>query len=110
MNTIKNKVQLIGNIGSAPEIKTTEAGKKLARFSLATNESYRSAKGEKVKETQWHNIIAWGKTADLVEKYFTKGKEVAIEGKLINRNYTDKEGKKRYISEVQAKDILLFKD
>ncbi|MFM7838033.1 MAG: single-stranded DNA-binding protein [Chitinophagaceae bacterium] len=110
MNTIKNKVQLIGNIGSAPEIKTTEAGKKLARFSLATNENYRSAKGEKVKETQWHNIIAWGKTADLVEKYFKKGKEVAIEGKLINRNYTDKEGKKRYISEVQAKDILLFKD
>jgi len=105
---MRNKVQLIGNLGADPEVKTTESGKKLARFSVATNDEYRTAKGEKVKETHWHNIIAWGKTADIVEKYFTKGREVVIEGKLVNRSYNDKDGNKKYITEVVANDLLLL--
>jgi single-strand DNA-binding protein len=108
MNNLKNKVQLIGNLGNAPEVKTLDGGNKLARLSLATNETYKNAKGEKVTETQWHNVIAWGKTAEIVEKYFTKGLEVMIEGKLINRNYTDKEGVKRYVTEVQASELLIL--
>ncbi|MES2881496.1 MAG: single-stranded DNA-binding protein [Bacteroidota bacterium] len=108
MYALKNKVQLIGNLGKAPEIKTMEGGKKLARFSVATNESYKDAKGEKVTETQWHNIVAWGKVAEIAEKYLTKGSEVAVEGKLMNRNYTDKEGIKKYITEVQINEILML--
>lgn len=108
MNALKNKVQLIGNLGNAPEERNTESGKKLVRFSIATNESYRNSKGEKVTETQWHNLIAWGKIAEIAEKYLTKGSEVAIEGKLVNRNYSDKEGNKKYITEIQVNDILML--
>ena len=110
MNALRNRVQLIGNLGMNPEIKTLDGGKKLAKMSIATNESYKNAKGEQVKETQWHNLIAWGKTADIIEKYLKKGSEVAIEGKLINRNYTDKEGLKRYITEIQVSDFLMVGD
>lgn len=108
MNALKNKVQLIGNLGNAPEVKNTEKGKKLAKFSIATNETYYNAKGEKITETQWHNLIAWGKVAELVEKYLTKGSEVAIEGKLMNNNYTDKDGNKRYSTEIQVNELLLL--
>lgn len=108
MYALKNKVQLIGNLGSKPEIKVTENGKKLARFSIATSEVYRNANGEKVTETQWHYVIAWGKVADIVEKFLNKGSEVALEGKLINRSYNDKEGNKKYITEVQANELLLL--
>ena len=108
MYALKNKVQLIGNLGNAPEVKTTESGKKLARFSVATNESYRNAQGEKVTETTWHNLVAWGKVADIAEKYLNKGSEVAIEGKLINRSYTDKDGTKKYITEVQVNELLML--
>ncbi len=94
MYALKNKVQLIGHLGNAPEVKTTENGKKLARFSVATNENYRNVTGEKVTGTTWHNLVAWGKVADIAEKYLTKGKEIAIEGKLISRSYTDKDGVK----------------
>jgi len=107
MNALKNKVQLIGNLGMNPEIKNLDGGKKLAKFSIATNETYKNAKGEKVTETQWHNIIAWGKTAEIVEKFLTKGTEVVIEGKLVNNNYTDKDGNKRYSTEIQANELLL---
>ncbi len=110
MYALKNKVQLIGHLGNAPEIKTIESGKKLARFSIATNETYRNAKGERVTETQWHSLVAWGKVADIAEKYLNKGKEVAIEGKLINRSYNDKEGNKKYITEIQVNEILMFGD
>jgi single-strand DNA-binding protein len=110
MYALKNKVQLIGNLGGNPEIRTTESGKKMARFSVATNETYRTAKGDRVTETQWHNLIAWGKVADIAEQYLSKGSEVAIEGKLINRNYTDKEGIKRYVSEVQVNEVLMLGD
>ena len=90
MSTLRNKVQLIGNLGNAPEIITLESGKKLAKFSLATNENYKNAKGEKVTDTQWHNIVAWNKTAEIIEKYLEKGNEVAIEGKLTSRSYETK--------------------
>jgi single-strand DNA-binding protein len=108
MYALKNKVQLIGNLGSAPEVKTTENGKKLATFSIATSESYRNAKGEKVTDTQWHRVVAWGKVAEIAEKYLEKGKEVAIEGKLINRSYNDKDGNKKYITEVLVSELLLL--
>ena len=108
MYALKNKVQLIGNLGHAPEVRTTETGKKLVKFSVATNEIYRNANGEKIKETQWHNLIAWGKLADIAEKYLLNGSEVAIEGKLINRNYTDKEGNKKYVTEIQVNELLLL--
>ncbi|HEY0731062.1 MAG TPA: single-stranded DNA-binding protein [Chitinophagaceae bacterium] len=108
MYALKNKVQLIGNLGSKPEIKQTEGGKKLASFSVATNESYRNTKGEKVTETQWHRVVAWGKVADIAEKYLDKGREVAIEGKLVNRSYNDKDGNKKYITEVQVSELLLL--
>ncbi len=108
MNTMKNKVQLIGHVGATPEIKTLDGGKKLARISIATNETYTNANGEKVTETQWHNVIAWGKTAEIAEKLFGKGMEVLIDGKLINRSYTDKDGNKKYITEVQANELLVF--
>ena len=108
MYTLRNKVQLIGNLGNAPEVKTTENGKKLCRFSIATNESYRNTQGEKVTETTWHQLIAWGAIAEIAEKYLDKGSEVAIEGKLINRNYTDKEGAKRFVTEIQVNELLLL--
>ena len=108
MYALKNKVQLIGNLGNAPEVRSTEGGKKLVRFSVATNESYRNAQGEKVTETQWHNLIAWGKVADIAEKFLLKGTEVAIEGKLINRNYVDREGNKKFITEIQVNELLLI--
>jgi single-strand DNA-binding protein len=110
MYALKNKVQLIGNLGNNPEIRTTEGGKKMARFSVATNETYRTANGDKVTETQWHNLIAWGKVADIAEQYLMKGSEVAIEGKLINRNYVDKDGKQRFVTEVQVNEVLMLGD
>ncbi len=108
MNSLRNRVQLIGNPGADPEVKTLETGTKLARFSLATNESYKNSKGEKITETQWHNLVAWGKTADLVEKYVRKGKELGLEGKLVNRQYETTEGEKRYITEIVVQEILLL--
>jgi single-strand DNA-binding protein len=108
MSTLRNKVQLIGNLGINPEIITLESGKKLAKFSLATNESYKNAQGEKVIDTQWHNIVAWNKTAEIVEKYLVKGNEVAIEGKLTTRSYETKEGEKRYITEIVCNELLML--
>lgn len=106
MNTLRNSVQLIGNLGKDVEIKSFENGKKLAKFSLATNEFYKNNKGEKVQETQWHNIVAWGKTAEFMEKSLSKGSEVAIKGKLTHRSYDDKDGGTRYISEIVAQEFM----
>lgn len=108
MSAIKNKVQLIGNLGNDPEIINLESGKRLAKFTIATNETYKNNKGEKVTDTQWHNVIAWGKTAEIIEKYLTKGKEVAVEGKLTSRSYETKEGEKRYITEVVCNELLML--
>jgi single-strand DNA-binding protein len=108
MSTLRNKVQLIGHVGNEPEILNLESGKKLAKFSIATNESYKNSKGEKITDTQWHNIVAWGKTAELIENYVPKGKEVGIEGKLTSRSYEDKEGVKKYITEIVCSELLLM--
>lgn len=108
MYAIRNKVQLIGNLGQLPEIRTTENGKKVARFSIATNDTYRNSSGEKITETSWHNVIAWGKLAEIAEKYLTKGKEVAVEGKLVHRHYTDKNGMRRNVTEVVLSELLML--
>lgn len=105
---LRNKVQLIGHLGMDPEIRIMESGKKLATFTVATNEVYKNSKGEKVTETQWHRIVAWGKIAEIVEKYLDKGREVAVSGKLVTRTYLDKEGVKRFITEVQAGELLML--
>jgi single-strand DNA-binding protein len=108
MSTLRNKVQLIGHVGNDPEIKTFDGGKKLAKLNVATNESYKNDKGEKVEDTQWHSLIAWGKTADIIENYVVKGKEIAIEGKLTHRSYEDKNGEKRYVTEVVIDELMLL--
>ncbi|MCD8404398.1 single-stranded DNA-binding protein [Tenacibaculum dicentrarchi] len=108
MNILKNKVQLVGNLGNDPEIITLESGKKLAKFSLATNETYKNSAGEKVTDTQWHNLIAWGKIAELIEKYLKKGKEVMVEGKLTYRSYEPSEGEKRYVTEITVNEFLML--
>ncbi|MBF04250.1 MAG: single-stranded DNA-binding protein [Flavobacterium sp.] len=105
---MKNRVQLIGHVGQEPEIKTLEAGKKVASLSIATNEVYYKDNGDKVEKTEWHRVTAWGKTAEIIEKYVTKGKEVGVEGKLTNRTYDDKDGVKRYVTEIVANEILLL--
>ena len=108
MNNLRNHVQLIGRVGQTPEIKTLDDGRKIANFSIATNESYRNAKGEKVEQTYWHNLVAWGKTAELIDNYVEKGKEIGIGGKLTNRTYETKEGQKRYITEIVVQEVLLL--
>ena len=108
MSTIRNKVQLIGNAGKEPEIRNFESGKKVARFTMATNEIHWNSKGEKVEDCQWHNLVCWGKTAAFVEKFITKGKELAIEGKLISRAYENTEGEKKYTTEILTSEILLL--
>jgi len=108
MINLRNNVQLIGNLGSAPEIKELTNGNKMARLSLATNESYKNKKGETIKETQWHSLIAWNNQAVIAEKYLEKGKEVCISGKLNNRSYEDNEGITRYITETIVTDILML--
>ena len=108
MNAMKNTVQLIGNVGNDPEIKSFDGGKKVATITIATNDSYKNDKGEKVEQTEWHKVVAWGKTADIIEKYVTKGLQIAVEGKLTHRSYDDKNGEKRYITEVVANEVLLL--
>lgn len=108
MRTLRNKVLLIGHLGSNPEIITLENGKKLAKLSLATNETYKNTDGEKVTNTDWHYLVAWNKTAEIAEKFLEKGKEIAIEGKLTSRSYEDKEGNKRYVTEIVVNEILML--
>ena|GEM_PF-32131 len=109
MSSIKNQVQLIGNVGQEPQVTNLESGKKVVRFSLATNENYKNDKGEKVQSTDWHTVVAWGKTAEIVEKFVGKGKEVGITGKLKTRTYTTEDGNQRYVTEVEAREILLLR-
>jgi single-strand DNA-binding protein len=108
MNALKNRVQLIGNLGADPEIKSFDNDRKMARISIATNEVYTNNKGERVEETQWHTVIAWGKLAEIAEKYLHKGSEVALEGKLVNRSWETKEGEKRYVTEVVAAELVML--
>ncbi len=108
MNTLRNRVQLIGHLGQNPEVKEIKDGKKVARFSIATTDAYRDKDGNTVKDTQWHNLVAWNGNATLAEKYLEKGKEVAIEGKLTSRSYEDKEGNKKYVTEIVVNEILFL--
>ena len=107
MSTIRNFVQLMGNAGNAPEITDFESGKKVARFSLATNESYYK-EGELHTETQWHRIVAWGKTAEIIEGFVTKGKEIAVHGKLATRSYEGKYKQTHYVTEIVANEVVLL--
>nr|WP_297308055.1 single-stranded DNA-binding protein [uncultured Flavobacterium sp.] len=108
MSTLRNSVRLIGRVGNNPEVKNFDGGKKVATLTLATNEVYYNDKNEKVETTQWHNLVAWGKTAEIIGKFVEKGKEIAIEGKLTYRNYDDKEGNKRYVTEIVINEVVLF--
>lgn len=108
MNSLRNKVQLIGNLGQTPEIISFENGSKIAKLVLATNETYKNSKGEKITETQWHNCVAWNKTADIVEQYLKKGQEVAVEGKLVHESYDGKDGLKRYTTRVKVSEIVML--
>ena len=109
MNALRNRVQLIGNLGMDPESKTLDSGKKVAKFTLATNESFKNADGQKVEETTWHNIVAWNGLADIAGKYLKKGHQVAIEGRIVYRTYEDKNKVTKYITEIVANDLLMLK-
>ncbi|MBP5996199.1 MAG: single-stranded DNA-binding protein [Crocinitomicaceae bacterium] len=108
MNALKNKVNLIGRLGVQPEIVNMESGRKLARFTLATNENYKNKNGEWQSITQWHTINAWGKLAELVQKLLTKGQEIVVEGKLVNLSYENKNGEKRFSTVVEASEFLVL--
>jgi single-strand DNA-binding protein len=108
MSTMKNSVQLVGNVGQDPEIRNLEGGKKVVNFSIATSDSYKNEKGEKVDQTEWHRIVAWGNSAEIIEKYVVKGNQIGIVGKLTHRTYDDKDGIKRSITEVLVSEVLLM--
>jgi single-strand DNA-binding protein len=107
MKSLRNSVQLIGRLGKDPEVKTF-GEKKKASFSIATSDTYKNAKGEKVEDTQWHNVVIWGKLAGVAEKYLKKGQEVAVEGKLVHRNYETDKGEKRFYTEVSVNDLVML--
>jgi single-strand DNA-binding protein len=106
MNTLKNSVRLVGNLGMDPEVKSLDNDRKLAKIAIATNETYKNDKGEKVTDTQWHNLVLWGNQAKIAEQILRKGDEIAIEGKLASRSYVDKDGNKRYVTEVVVNEFL----
>jgi len=108
MNNLRNRVNLIGNLGMDPEVKEVN-GKTIAKVSLATSETFKNAEGKKVTSTQWHNLVAWNGTAVLFKKYLKKGNEIAVEGKLVSRSYEDKDGNKKYITEINVIDVLMLK-
>lgn len=108
MNNLRNSVRLVGNVGNDPKIVVFDNGKKKAQLVIATSETYKNAQGERIKETQWHNLIAWGQQAAIIEKYIEKGKEIAVEGKLVHRTYEDKTGKKCYITEIVLNELLMI--
>ncbi|RMB63493.1 single-stranded DNA-binding protein [Dokdonia sinensis] len=108
MNALRNKVQLIGRLGQDPEIKTFPDGNKIANFSMATDDSYKDQNGQKVERTYWHNVTVRGGLVKVVKSYVTKGQEIAIEGKLTNRSWEDKDGIKRYMTEIVCNELLML--
>jgi single-strand DNA-binding protein len=109
MNALRNSVRLIGHLGDAPKVIQFESGRKIVNFSIATNETYVDNAGNRKSETTWHRLVANGKLANLAEKYLQKGTEVAVEGKLTNRSWDDKEGKKHYMTEVFVSSLMMLK-
>lgn len=107
MKNLRNSVQLIGRLGKDPEVKTFDSGKSKASFSIATSDAYKNQQGEKVEDTQWHNLVIWGKLADVAGKYLKKGAEVAVEGKLIHRSY-EANGERKYITEINVNDFVML--
>jgi single-strand DNA-binding protein len=108
MKDLRNRVQLMGNLGMDPEVKKFDGGRTMTKFSLATSQSYNNAQGEKVKDTQWHNLVIWGKMAETAAKYLRKGSEIAAEGKIVYRSYESKEGETKYITEIVISDFLMM--
>ena len=108
MRSLRNSVQLIGNLGVNPEVKEVSNGNKMARFSLATSETYRNQQGEKVTDTQWHNLIIWGNLADVAEKYLKKGSRIAVEGKLETNSFDGKDGVKKYFTQIRVNDLVML--
>ncbi len=110
MNSLKNRVTLIGNLGQDPEIKVTETGKKLTLFTLATSDGYKNTEGQKISETTWHNIVAWNGLADIAGRFLKKGHEVAVEGRIVYRSYEDKQGLTKNITEIVLNDLVLLRN
>jgi single-strand DNA-binding protein len=110
MNSLANRVTLIGNLGKDPETKTTDSGKKITHFTLATNDGYKNTEGERVNETTWHNIVAWNGLADIAGKFLKKGREVAVEGRIVYRTYEDKKGVTKNITEIVLSDLVLLRN
>ena len=108
MNNLRNRVMLIGNLGQDPEIKTLESGKKVAHFTIATNDAFKNTEGQKVEETTWHNIVAWNGLAERAARYLRKGKEVAIDGRLVYKSYEDKKGVTKYVTEIVLNEMLFL--
>ena len=108
MNSLKNRVILIGRLGQNPETKTIEGGKKVTHFTLATDDSYKNAEGQRVSEATWHNIVAWNSIADVADRFLKKGQQVAVEGKIAYRSYEDKKGIMKYITEIVLDDLVLL--
>lgn len=108
MNTLRNKVSLIGRLGAQPEVTTFDTGRMLARFTLATNERFKDKEGNWQDNTQWHTINAWGKIAERVKKALNKGQEIILEGKLVHQTYETKTGEKRYGTVIEATEFLLL--
>lgn len=108
MNTLRNKVQLIGRLGQEPEIITFPDGNKIAKFSLATDDSYKDKNGQKVERTYWHNVVVKNGLVKVVENYVGKGQEIAIEGKLTNKTWNDKNGNKHYATEIVCNELLML--
>lgn len=109
MNTLRNRVQLIGNLGMDPEIKTLEGGKKMVKFSLATSDSYKNADGQKITDTTWHNLVAWNGIAEIAGKYLKKGQQVAVEGRIVYHTYEDKSGTTKYYTDIVVNELLMLK-
>ena len=109
MNSLRNKVQLIGNLGADPEYKELESGRSMVKISLATSEIYKDDKGNKVKDTQWHHLVGWGKVADIAMEFLKKGDEIAVEGRMKHRSYEDKEGQTRYFTEVVIGELMMLR-
>ena len=106
MNTLRNSVRLVGNLGTDPEVRSFDNDRKLAKMALATNENYKNDKGERMTDTQWHNLVLWGTQAKLAEQLLKKGDEIAIEGRLSTKSYVDKDGNKKYTTEIVVNEFL----
>jgi single-strand DNA-binding protein len=108
MNSLKNKVILVGRLGQNPETKTIDGGKKVTHFTLATDDSYKNAEGQKISEATWHNITAWNGLEDIADRFLKKGNQVAVEGRIVYRSYEDKKGVTKNVTDIVLSDLVLL--